>query len=279
MTAPDIHPSVQAAGRENGADLAALLPAVEAIARTAGARLLDRWSEHNRLTDRASLVAGLQANEDAVAAWLRTQLTALHPATWLPEELETAELPAGDFWVVDAVEGNINLLHGLPEWGVTIALVRDGRTVLAVVFQPVPELLFSARAGRGAAVNGAPLTVSAVPSLETAIAATGQAEAGQTSTYVSIGASITAMLGAALLVRAAVPSTFPLLRVASGQNDVFWQFRPTLPGVAAGALIAAEAGATVSRIDGSAWIPGAADILVSAPQLHAAAAAVLSKVA
>ena len=62
----------------------------------------------------------------------------------------------------------------------------------------------------------------------------GQAEAGQTATYGPIGGSVTAMLGHALLVRTSVPSTFPMLHVASGQNDVFWQYACVLPGVAAG---------------------------------------------
>lgn len=108
--------------------------------------------------------------------------------------------------------------------------------------------------------------------------ATGQAEAGQTETYRRIGQSITAMLGAALLVRAAVPSTFPLILVASGQNDAFWQYEPVLPGVAAGILLVTEAGGTVSRIDGSPWSPGSSDVLVSTPALHRAAADVLSTV-
>jgi myo-inositol-1(or 4)-monophosphatase len=84
------------------------------------------------------------------------------------------------------------------------------------------------------------------------------------------------MLGHALLVRVFVPSTFPLLLVATGQHDVFWQYEPVLPGVAAGALLVTEAGGTVSRIDGSGWRPGSPDILVAAPALHQAAAAALA---
>jgi myo-inositol-1(or 4)-monophosphatase len=89
--------------------------------------------------------------------------------------------------------------------------------------------------GAGAHLNGRPLRTSAKTSLDAAIAVTGQAEAGQDGTYRRIGESVTAMLGQALLVRAFVPSTFPMLLVATGQNDVFWQYEPVLPGVAAGA--------------------------------------------
>ena len=73
-----------------------------------------------------------------------------------------------------------------------------------------------------------------------------------------------------------MPSTFPMLLVVAGDSDLFWQYEPVLPGVAAGASLITEAGGTVSRIDGSAWGPGSPDILATAPGLHQAAADVLT---
>jgi len=161
---------------------------------------------------------------------------------------------------------------------VTVTLLRDGQPVLAVVRQPVGDLTYTAVRGAGSYLNGQRLRVSAKTSLNAAIGVTGQAEAGQDDTYRRIGESVTAMLGHALLVRAFVPSTFPMLLVAAGQNDVFWQYEPVLPGVAAGALLITEAGGTVSRIDGSPWSPGSPDILAAAPALHQAAAGALAAV-
>ena len=59
----------------------------------------------------------------------------------------------------------------------------------------------------------------------------------------------------AFLVRATVPSTFPLLLVAGGHIDAFWQYQPVLPGIALGILLATEAGGVVTAIDGSPWTP------------------------
>src|SRR6204780_1680396 len=160
----------------------------------------------------------------------------------------------------------------MTEWCVTVTLVRDGRPVVAVVRHPVGALTSAAVLGAGAHLNGRPLRTSAKTSLDAAIAVTGQAEAGQDGTYRRIGESVTAMLGQALLVRTFVPSTFPMLLVAAGQHDGFWQYAPVLPGIAAGALLITEAGGTVSRIDGSPWSPGSPDILAAAPALHQAAA-------
>lgn len=175
--------------------------------------------------------------------------------------------------------GSVNHLHGLPEWCVTVTLVRDNIPVLTAVYQPVPDLLYTAVRGGGAHVNGTALRVSGKTELDVAITATGQAEAGQDATFQRIGTSIGAMLGQALLVRATVPSTFPMLLVASGQMDLFWQYAPVLPGIAAGMLLVTEAGGVVSDTHGRAWQPGASDILVAAPGLHRAATDVLSSIA
>ncbi|HTJ68336.1 MAG TPA: inositol monophosphatase [Actinospica sp.] len=256
-----------------------LLAAVVEIATKAGDAVNARYSPESRPPDRTAMFHAGTADGEASLAVLRPALTALRPeARWLTEELETSELPAGEWWVVDEVEGNVNHVHGMAEWGVTVALVRDGETVLAVVRQPVDDLTYTAVRGGGAQVNGAPLRTSAKVELNAAIVATGQAEAEQAGTYERIGRSITAMLGEALLVRASVPSTFPMLLVAAGHNDVFWQYEPTLPGVAAGALMITEAGGVVTDIDGDTWRPGADTVLASAPGLHAQSAAVLAQV-
>jgi myo-inositol-1(or 4)-monophosphatase len=257
-----------------------LLAAVAEIARAAAAQVSTAFSPDSRPAGRDDMAAMGHRIEELALGELRAGLTALRPgAGWVEEEQETTPLPDGEWWVVDAVEGGVNHVHGMPEWCVTVALLRDQEPVLTVVRQPVGDLTYTAVRGGGAHLNGRPLRVSAKTELNAAIAATGQAEAGQDGTYRRIGESITAMLGSALLVRAFVPSTFPMLLVASGQHDVFWQYEPVLPGVAAGNLLITEAGGAVSRIDGSPWRPGAPDILVSTPALHPAAVDVLSAIA
>lgn len=257
-----------------------LLPAVVDIAVAAGEGLAATFSTGNRVQGRDELIAAVRRNEDASAPGLRDALAALRPtAVWLEDENQTRALPPGEFWAVDAVEGNVNHVHGLGDWCVSITLVRDGDPVLAVVRQPVGDRTYTALKGGGATLNGVPLAVSAKSDLRVAIAATGQAEAGQAETYGRLGRSITAMLKVALLVRASVPSTFPLLLLASGQHDLFWQYEPTLPGVAAGILLVTEAGGVVSRLDGTPWAPGSSDVLVATPALHRAAVDVLATAA
>jgi myo-inositol-1(or 4)-monophosphatase len=258
----------------------ALLASVVTAVTAAGERLRPGFSPDARPASRADMAVLGRHLEELVLAELRPELARLRPqAGWVDEDLETTPLPPGEWWVVDAVEGAVNYVHGLPEWGVTATLLRDGRPVLTVVRQPVGDLTYTAARGAGAFLNGRPLHASGKTGLDAAIAATGQAEADQRDSYRRIGASVTAMLDRALLVRTSVPSTFPMLLVAAGHSDLFWQYEPVLPGVAAGALLITEAGGTVSRIDGSPWGPGSPDILAAAPGLHRGAAEALAVVA
>jgi myo-inositol-1(or 4)-monophosphatase len=260
------------------APIASIVPQVVNVVHAAGHRLLATFSPAARPRDRGEMSAALSRNEAASLAGLREGLAAIRPgARWVEEEQESMRLPPGEWWAVDAVEGNVNHVHGMSEWCVSLALLRNNAPILAVVYQPIGDATYVAVRGGGARVNGASLRVSPKTALGAAIVATGQAQAGLAHTHGRMGQSITAMLGHALLVRAAVPSTFPMLLVASGQNDIFWQYAPVLSGVAAGILLVVEAGGVVSRVDGSPWLPGSDDILLATPALHAPTVSVLSK--
>jgi myo-inositol-1(or 4)-monophosphatase len=256
-----------------------LLDDVTKVAIEAGDRLLAVYSPEARPAGRDELMKAAMRNEHAAAAGLRDALRALRPgARWLEEDNETGALPGGEWWVVDNAEGSVNHVHGLPEWGVSITLVVDGVPELGVFRQPVADLTYTARRGHGAHVGGRRLTVSAKSGLDLAIVGTGQAEAGQAETYARIGRSVTALLRQAFLVRVTVPSTFPLLLVAGGHVDAFWQYEPVLPGIALGILAAAEAGGIVTAVDGSPWTPAAGTVLVAAPGVHAAMVQALGEV-
>jgi len=262
------------------ADDHTLLAAVVDAVHDAGVRLLDLYSPAARPADKSEMFAAGQRNEEASLGVLRSALAAARPnARWVDDDKETIALPPGQWWAVDAVEGNVNHVHGLSEWGVSVTLLRDNMPLLTAVYQPIGDLTYTAIRGAGAHLNGRLLRTSTKSDLAAAIVATGQAEAGQDLTYERIGNAITTLLHRALLVRATVPSTFPLLLVASGQVDVFWQYEPVLSGIAAGALLITEAGGIVSDVRGRPWLPGSPDILAAAPNLHGAVVEALSTVA
>ncbi|MBV9795492.1 MAG: hypothetical protein JO016_16305 [Actinobacteria bacterium] len=157
-----------------------LLDEVIKAATAAGDRLRAEFSPATRPAGRGAMAELGHHIEDLVLGELRPTLAGLRPAAgWAGDDLETRPLPAGEWWVVDAVEGGVNYVHGLPEWAVTVTLMRDGEPVLTVVRQPEGDRTYTAIRGRGAHLNGQRLRVSAKTSLDAAAVVTGQAEAGQ----------------------------------------------------------------------------------------------------
>ncbi|MER7273201.1 inositol monophosphatase family protein [Dactylosporangium sp. NPDC000244] len=253
-----------------------LQPVIE-TARDVGGRLLELYSPDARLPGRNAMLEAAARLDATVRDPLREALGRLRPAArWVTDDEERASLDAGEWWAVDDVEGAVNLLHGRPEWCVSIALVRDGATALAVVYQPVGDRLWTAAPGGGAFGDGRPLAVSPKAAFADAIVETSQVGDEPAELRARIGRALGALMSRALLVRTTIPTTFPLLSVASGRSDAFWQYAPAVTGVAAATLLATEAGAVATDLSGAPWRPGAADLLVAPPALHAGALAALA---
>ncbi|GAA5701540.1 3'(2'),5'-bisphosphate nucleotidase CysQ [Streptomyces avermitilis] len=276
------HTSLSTVTPGTGADLdKALLDQVTAAVRAAGDLLRERYTPQARGTSAEEIVTEIHANDDAVLDVLKAPLLASRPgANWAEDELAGGALPSGEWWVVDPAEGNINHVHGMPDWAVTATLVRDNEPVLTVVHLPLTGDDYTAVAGRGAHLNGAPLRVSAKTDLAAALTGTGQARPGEDEhTFRRIGSAVTQMLMNGLVVRVSVPATLQLIHVASGRMDAFWQFSDVRSGLVAGALLVAEAGGTVTDTNGNPWSLTSPDFLAAAPGVHAAAVTVLSPLA
>ncbi len=200
-----------------------------------------------------------------VNAFLREQLTALEPeAGWLSEETLDASdrIERRRLWVVDPIDGTRDYLKGRSGWAVSVALVEDRVPVLGVLSAPVRGEHWTAERGKGACRNGKLLQVSG----RTALA----------------GARVPAdhLSGAdADLVAVAKPNSIALriALVAAGEADLVatlrWGFEWD---IAAAALIATEAGATVSGVLGQPLAFNTASgeafgVLVTTPAIHAAA--------
>ncbi|MEU0128385.1 inositol monophosphatase family protein [Streptomyces sp. NPDC006289] len=258
-----------------------LLSEVTAAVKTAGLTLQNRYAPKARGVSLDEIVDEIHANDAAVLKVLREPLLRARPGSqWAEDELAGGALPAGEWWVVDPAEGNVNHVHGMDDWSLTATLVRDNQPVLTVVHVPLNGDTYTAVAGGGAHLNGRSLNVSAKTDLGAALIGTGQAKPGEDErTFRQIGDSVTAMLVNGLVVRVSVPATMQLIHVAAGRMDAFWQFSDVRSGLVAGALLVSEAGGTVTDLAGEAWNTAGRDFLASAPGIHAAALEVLSPIA
>jgi len=255
-----------------------LLDSVTAAVKEAGQVLLARFSENARIENVDMLLDAIGANDAASDAVLRPALETLRPeARWDADEEGTGSLGAGEWWVADAAEGNVNHIHGSANWGVTATLIRDDVPVLTVVHLPALGHTYSAIQGSGAFLDGALISVSAKSDIAAALVGTGQAkprEAPEIRRLMS--RSIDRMLDNALLVSAAVPATLQLVQVAAGHSDAFWQYGQVRSGLVAGALLVKEAGGTVTDTAGAPWSLASSDFVATTPGLAASIAHILA---
>jgi myo-inositol-1(or 4)-monophosphatase len=255
-----------------------LLAATTTAVQAAGAHLLRRYRAETHLLTRADVVTAIHDGDRESLSVMRAPLEQAYPAArWVDDELEDGALPAGPWWVVDPIEGAINYVHGLTDWGITATLVRDNRPELTVVHLPLAGVTYTAVDGGGAFRDGLRLHASVKTELAGALVGTGQASPRETSeTFQRIGRSLVAMMAASGVTRVSVPPTLQLTHVADGRMDVFWQHSAVRSGLLAGTLLVQEAGGIVSDLHGKPWTPHSRDFLAAAPHLHSQAVNVLA---
>lgn len=72
-------------------------------------------------------------------------------------------------WIVDPIDGTTNFVYRIPYCAVSIALFEEKKPVVAVLYNPIAELLYTASSGQGAFLNGQVIQVSGATDLETSI--------------------------------------------------------------------------------------------------------------
>jgi myo-inositol-1(or 4)-monophosphatase len=105
----------------------------------------------------------------AVNKYLRDQLTAARPDYgWLSEENadDPTRLSRREVFIIDPIDGTIAFLKNRPHFTICAAIVVEGRPSCGVVYNPISDELYSARASAGAHRNGEPIQVGPCSRLE-----------------------------------------------------------------------------------------------------------------
>ncbi len=154
-------------------------------------------------------------------------------------------------WIIDPLDGTTNFVRGIPHYAVSIACKYRGRLEHAVVRVRVRQEEFTACRGRGAALNGRRLRVSARKSLDGALLGTGfPFKDGQMDNLDSYLKMFRSLVGQTSGLRRAGAASLDLAYVAAGRFDAFWEFGLSEWDMAAGALLIQEAGGLVSDFSG-----------------------------
>ncbi len=226
------------AARGMSAMLKAIVAAVKLVAAE---EIMPRYLKvaHQRKSD------GSLCTEADVAAQtaLTKKLQAILNVPVMGEEMSTAEQHAiwqsgsDGMWCIDPIDGTSNFVRGLPYFAVSIALLRGGKSVLGVVYDPVKDEVFAAELGKGAFLNGEKLVGREAPgSLEQALANVdlkrlGKKLAGQLATHPPYASQ-----------RNFGASTLDWCYTATGRYDVYLHGGQKLWDYAAGLLILQESG-------------------------------------
>ena len=216
------------------------------------------------------LMAIADAAEQPVKALLRHRLEEARPGVEWAEELDTDVAGGGEQWVVDPIDGGVQYMQGLPQWSVSIALIRGGRPVLAALHSAALGHTYTASLGAGAFLDGAPIAPSAKTNLAVALVGTSHPPfvAAQPEAAAAAGRAMSVLLPAVGAHRNLGPTSWQVADVASGRLDAFWQYGRDPGNLLAAALVAAEAGAVVTDLDGSPWRADSAGFLAAPARLH-----------
>ena len=238
------------------ADPQALLSLAVDVAQEAG-RLVARGraSAAEHVDVKSSPVDVVTAVDTASEELVVARLLAARPDDGvLGEEGAAREGTSGVRWVIDPVDGTVNLLYGLPAYAVSIAAEVDGVVRAGVVLNAATGELFTAVSGGGAHLQGpgspdrVRLTGSRPVSLEQTLVGTGfgyRVEQRRTQ-----GAVVAALLTRVRDIRRFGSSALDLCSAAAGRIDAYYELDLEPWDHAAGALVAAEAGLVVTGLGG-----------------------------
>lgn len=231
---------------QSSANLNVMMKAARAAARS----LVKDFREIENLQVSSKSAGDFVSRADITAEKIiRDMLTEARPTYgWLGEE--SSEVAGEDptrRWVVDPLDGTTNFLHGLPHFAVSIALEHRGKIVSGVVYDPAKDEMFVAEKGAGAWMNDSRIRVSDRRHMSESLYATGLPFSGRADLPDTLK-DLAQLLPACAGVRRWGAAALDLAYVACGRYDGFWERNLKLWDIAAGLIIAREAGAIVEGV-------------------------------
>ena len=250
---------------------------LERLARQAG-DILRRGYEQEHQVDYKGAIDLVTEVDHQSEDLLLGEIQSLFPGHQIVSE-ETGLIPGRevDQWYVDPLDGTVNYAHGIPFFSVSIAYAHNGSVTLGVVYDPMRDELFSAGRGQGARLNGRSLHASNVTDLQRSLLVTGfpyDAWSTPRNNLEYYGRFAKLTQGVRRLGSAALDLSY----VAAGRLEGYWELSVKPWDVAAGGLIAEEAGAIVTNLDGQAgYVIPPCSVLAAPPDLHIKMKAVLDE--
>lgn len=241
---------------------------IEMLARNAGEILRAGYEKTHQVEYKSTIDPVTEIDRQAEEFLLKEILDKFPDHHILAEESGIIEGNHDHIWYIDPLDGTVNYAHGIPIFSVSIAYAYKNDLKLATVYDPMRDELFSASRGQGATMNGKPLSASNKRELERSLLVTGfPYDMWETANdnLKDYGKFAKLTQGVRRLGSAALD----LCYVAAGRFEGFWEQTLQPWDVAGGGLIAEEAGAKVTDINGEEnYLSPPISILAAPPILY-----------
>ncbi len=242
---------------------------LENLARAAGEILRAGYQREHEINYKGVIDLVTEIDHQS-EAYLLGEINARFPESHIvAEESGVTEGNRDALWYIDPLDGTVNYAHNIPFFCVSIAFALNGSMHLAAVYEPMRDEMFTAERGKGAFLNGHPLHPSAATELQRSLLVTGfPYDAWNTpqDNFANFARLGKRSQGVRRLGSAALDTCY----VAAGRFDGYWELSLKPWDIAAAGLIAEEAGARVTNVEGLPdYVSAPQSIIAAAPGIHA----------
>jgi len=178
-------------------------------------------------------------------------------------------------WIIDPIDGTSNFLHGIPHFGISVALEHNKEIICGIIFDPIKNEIFSTEKGNGSYLNNQRIRVSSRKKLQDCILFTGGPRLTSKNRELSFEEYKKFSSKVIIPVRKMGSASLDMAYVAAGRCDGLWQRDLHYWDIATGILLVKEAGGFVTDFKGTDKYIENKTILAANPRINEAMIEVL----
>lgn len=240
--------------------------AVRAAYRS-GEILRSRWGQVRSIAKKGPIDLVTDADLASEETLIATIEASYPEHTIIAEESGARDGLTDGCWLVDPLDGTVNYAHQIPFFAVSIAFALGSELKVGVVLNPLSGELFSAQAGKGACLNGAPIRVCPETRISESLLATGFPY-DRTHGFELLAERFLRCLKAARGIRRFGSAALDLCFVACGRFSGYWEDQLQPWDTAAGVLMVREAGGTATDFSNRSIGADGREILATNGRIH-----------
>ncbi len=245
-------------------ELAARYLALPGLAQDLGHLAMGFFNNRESLNTRMKGTQDFITEADgAVEARFRALIASAFPGDSVMGE----EMGGGNsdlLWIIDPIDGTANFARGDRVWCISIGFVVGGVPTLGLIYAPALDETFLARRGGGATMNGKPIRAAETDAIEQATIEFGWSSRLPTKDYLDV---VAGLFDTGAHVKRCASGALGMAHVAMGRTDAYGELHINAWDVAAGIVIASEAGARINDFCTGDWLGDGNPILATTPAL------------